>query len=485
MTMTVDSQLEETGGLPAKPREYCGICAVTGGTEILEKTYLGLHALQHRGQEATGIMLAGKGDCCLHRGKGLVDDVFGKIPEKMRKQPVERAVSHVRYSTTGIRDNNEAQPLMVDMGGYEVGIAHNGTICNAASLHTQLQQEGAIFQSTADTELILHLMARSLLKRHNGDVWDALAEALQKVRGAYSLVMMTADEVAAVRDPYGFRPLNIGRFPDGSYMIASETISFNVTGAEFVREVEPGEIVLWDRQNRMQSKIFTDSPKRAHCIFEHIYFARPGSNVFGDNVSAVRKRTGRRLAREAPVDADLVMPVPDSGMFAALGYAEASGLPFDMGFTRNHYVGRTFIDPGLKSRQGMVSRKLQPITEAVKGKRLCLIEDSIVRGSTSRARIHTLREVGAKEVHMRISCPPHKFGCYFGIDFPEPEELIANKMNIEELADALYLDSLAYLSQEGMLSCVSAYEPNDYCCACFDGNYPVEPERRPGALGYQ
>ncbi|MFW6414359.1 MAG: amidophosphoribosyltransferase [Verrucomicrobiota bacterium] len=461
---------------PGKPREYCGLCGVSGGTEILERTYIGLHALQHRGQEASGIMVAGDGKCRLHRGKGLVDDVFGRLPEKIRKQSVANAISHVRYSTAGIRDNNEAQPLMVDMGGYEVGIAHNGTICNAGSLHSQLQQEGAIFQSTADTELILHLMARSLLKRHNGDVWDALAEALQQVKGAYSLLLMTTDEVAAVRDPQGFRPLNIGRFPDGSYMIASETISFNVTGAEFVREVEPGEIVLWDRQQQMRSKHFSESSKRAQCIFEHVYFSRPGSNVFGDDVSTVRKRMGRQLAEEAPVDADLIMPVPDSGMFAALGYAEASELPFDMGFTRNHYVGRTFIDPGLKPRQGMVSRKLQPIPEAVKGKRLCLIEDSIVRGSTSRARIHTLREVGAKEVHMRVSCPPHKFGCYFGIDFPEPEELIANKMSIDKLAESLSLDSLAYLSQDGMLSCVSAYAPEDYCCACFDGNYPVIPE---------
>ena len=464
-------------GITDKPREYCGLCGVSGGRDILESTYLGLHALQHRGQEAAGIMTSDGENCCRHAGDGLVDDVFARLPEKVQKQQTERAISHIRYSTAGTKENNDAQPIMVDMGGQYVGIAHNGTICNAKSLHSKLQNEGAIFQTTSDTELILHLMSRSLLKHHDGDVWDALAEILREVQGAYSLLLMTRGEMAAVRDPLGFRPLNIGQFPDGTYIVASETITFNVTGAEFVREVEPGELVVWDKDNNMTSRRFAECRKRAHCIFEHVYFARPGSNVFGDSVFSVRKEMGRRLAEEAGVETDIVMPVPDSGMFAALGYAEAAGIPFDMGFTRNHYVGRTFIDPGIQSRQRMVSRKLQAIPEAVAGKRLCLIEDSIVRGSTTKARVHTLRDSGAEEVHMRVSCPPHKHGCYFGIDFPEESQLAANKMTIDEMADSLGLDSLAYLSQPGMLSCVKAYRPEDYCCACFDGCYPVQPER--------
>ncbi|MFO7821892.1 MAG: amidophosphoribosyltransferase [Lentisphaeria bacterium] len=461
---------------PASPREKCGLCGVSGGEEVLELTHLGLHALQHRGQEAAGIMMTFDDDCALHADKGLVDDVFSEMPSAWRTKNIERAIAHVRYSTAGVPGGKIAQPLMVDMAGEKVGIAHNGTICNARSLRKELQSEGAIFQTTGDTELILHLMAQSLIKRHQGSIWDALEEALQRIEGAYSLLLMTRDNMVAVRDPHGFRPLAIGDFCDGSYMVASETISLHVTGANYVREVEPGEMIIWNKNNGMESRRFAECTKRAHCIFEHVYFARPGSNVFGDSVRDVRKAMGRKLAEEAPVDADVIMPVPDSGMFAALGYSEASGLPFDMGFTRNHYVGRTFIDPGLASRRKMVSRKLQPIAEAVRGRRVCLIEDSIVRGSTSRARISTLREVGAKEIHMRISCPPHRYGCYFGIDFPEREKLIANKMDVQDLAASLRLDSLAYLSVDGMLDCVEAYRPEDYCCACFTGDYPVIPE---------
>ena len=460
----------------ATPREKCGLCGVSGGEDVLEVTHLGLHALQHRGQEAAGIMMQFDDDCVLHAGQGLVDEVFSSIPQEWRRKSVARAISHVRYSTAGMPGGGIAQPLMVDMAGEKVGIAHNGTISNARSLRRQLQSEGAIFQTSGDTELILHLMAQSLIKDHQGSIWDALEASLRKLEGAYCLLLMTRDSMAAVRDPYGFRPLSIAEFCDGSYIVASETISFHVTGAAYRREVEPGEMIIWNKNNGMESRKFAESKRRAHCIFEHVYFARPGSNVFGDSVRNVRKDMGRKLAAEAPVDADVVMPVPDSGMFAGLGYAEASGLPFDMGFTRNHYVGRTFIDPGLLSRRKMVTRKLQPIAEAVEGKRICLIEDSIVRGSTSRARISTLREVGAKEVHMRVSCPPHRFGCYFGIDFPEREKLIANKMSLEDLTTSLRLDSLAYLSRDGMLACINAYDPEDYCCACFDGRYPVTPE---------
>ncbi len=459
-----------------KPREYCGLCGVTGGEGVLENLHLGLHSLQHRGQEAAGVMGSTGTECSLHRGTGLVDDVFASLPTSWRTAALKRTIGHVRYSTAGGSSIINAQPLMVEMGGQQVGIAHNGTICNAGALRRELQDAGVIFQTTTDTELVLHLMARSLKKDHNGDIWGALKTALGKLQGAYCFLLLTRDHLVAVRDPWGFRPLAIGDFYDGSYMVASETIAFNVTGARYVREVEPGEMVIWGPNNRMESRQFAKATRRAHCIFEHVYFARPGSCVFGDSVYEVRKAMGRQLAIEAPVQADVIVPVPDSGMFAGLGFAEQSGIPFDMGFTRNHYVGRTFIDPGLVSRRKLVTRKLQPIAEAVRGKRVCLIEDSIVRGSTSRARIHTIREAGATEVHMRISCPPHRFGCYFGIDFPRRDALLANKIPLADLADSLRLDSLAYLSQEGMLASVRKYQPEDYCCACFDGQYPVAPE---------
>lgn len=460
-----------------KPRENCGLCGVTGGERVLERTQLGLHTLQHRGQEAAGIMASFGNNCQLHKAGGLVEQVFAHLPANWFEKDARRAISHVRYATAGGSTAVNAQPLMVNMGGQTVGIAHNGTICNAMSLRQELLDEGAIFQTTTDTELILHLMARSLTKNHHGRIWQALEEALHRLKGAYSLLLMTEDSMVAVRDPHGFRPLVIGDYDDGAYMVASETIAFGVTGAVFVREVEPGEMVIWDAHNRMESRRFAESSRHAHCIFEHVYFARPGSYVFGDSVYAVRKQMGRVLAQESPVDADVVVPVPDSGMYAALGYAEVSGLPFDLGLSRNHYVGRTFIDPGLTCRSKLVNRKIQPIPEALRGKRVCLVDDSIVRGTTSRARVHTLRQAGVKEVHMRISCPPHRFGCYFGIDFPERDQLLANRVECEDLCRALRLDSLGYLSKEGMLSCVKAHLPQDYCCACFDGDYPVLPDR--------
>ncbi len=458
------------------PREHCGLCGVTGGEAVLERVQLGLHTLQHRGQEAAGIMACVGGKCRLHKGNGLVEQVFRQIPETWHRGPVSRAISHVRYSTAGGSAVTNAQPLMVDMAGDVIGIAHNGTLCNAATLRQELQQEGALFQTTSDTEIILHLMSHALSKHDRGHIWEALEDALQRVAGAYSLLLMTRDALVAVRDPHGYRPLCIGDFTDGAYMVASETLAFQALGAAYVREVEPGEMVIWGANDRMDTHLFATSARKAHCIFEHVYFARPGSYVFGDSVYEVRKQMGRVLAREAPVEADVVMPIPDSGLYAALGFAEVSGIPFDMGLSRNHYVGRTFIDPGIESRRKMVTRKLQPIAEALRGKRICLIEDSIVRGSTCRARVHALREAGAREVHLRVSCPPHRFGCYFGIDFPEKSELLANKVPSADLCRSLRLDSLHYLSREGMLSCVKAHPPEDYCCACFDGDYAVQPD---------
>ena len=461
-----------------KPREYCGLCGVTGVAEdALEKVYLGLHSLQHRGQEAAGVMAVIDDECHLHKTAGLVDNLFGTLPANWWKADIHHAISHVRYSTAGASTVANAQPLMANVNGKFVGVAHNGTISNAASVRQMLLEEGAIFQTTTDTELVLHLMARCV-RKNNRDYREALIEALGYLKGAFSLLVLSKHNMVAVRDPHGFRPLCIGKFKDGGWMVASESIALSVTGAEYVRDVEPGEIIYWNIETgEMTSRKFAESTRKAYCIFEHVYFARPGSRVFGDSVYEVRKAMGRRLAVESPVAVDVVMPVPDSGMYAALGYAEQSGIPFDMGLSRNHYVGRTFIDPGLSSRRKLVQRKMQPIDEAIRGKRICLIEDSIVRGSTSRARIHTLREAGAKEIHMRVTCPPHRHGCYFGIDFPDREKLIANKIpSVEELAKHLHLDSLAYLSQEGMLSCVKAHPAKDYCCACFDGDYPVIPE---------
>ena len=460
-----------------KPKEYCGLCAVSGGADVLERVHLGLHSIQHRGQEATGVMVAlPDGESLLHKAPGLVGEVFARIPDSWPVHDVTRAISHVRYGTAGGSTAVNAQPLMVNVAGHTVGIAHNGTICNAPSLREELLQDGAIYQTSTDTELILHLMARAA-KDCDGDLWKALEEALGRLKGAFSLLVMIDGVMAAARDPFGFRPLAIGDFEDGAYIVASETIAFSVTGAAYVREVEPGELVIWGAGNRMTSRQFAPCERRAHCIFEHVYFARPGSRVFEDSVYQVRKEMGRVLARECPVDADIIVPVPDSGMYAALGFAEESGIPLDMALSRNHYVGRTFIDPGLSSsRQKLVSRKLQPIAEALAGKRVCLVDDSIVRGSTSRTRVHTIRAVGAKEIHMRISCPPHKYGCYFGIDFPESESLLANKVAPDDLCRSLRLDSLGYLSKDGMLSCVRARRPEDYCCACFDGQYPILPD---------
>ncbi|OPZ26786.1 MAG: Amidophosphoribosyltransferase precursor [Lentisphaerae bacterium ADurb.BinA184] len=459
------------------PREHCGLCGVSGGESVLALTHLGLHALQHRGQEAAGVMLAGGGTCFLHRARGLVDDAFDGLPPVMRGLAAERAIAHVRYSTAGDSSAANAQPLMVEIAGQKLGIAHNGTLCNAASLRLELLADGAILQTTSDTELVLHLIARALRKRPATQLWDAVAESLTRLKGAYAFLLLTKDCMAAVRDPMGFRPLSIGDLPDDGCLVASETIAHTVTGARPVREVEPGEMVIWGPGGRVESRRFAPCVRRAHCIFEHVYFARPGSYVFGDSVYEVRKAMGRQLAREAPVAADVVIPVPDSGTFAALGFAEESKLPFDMGFTRNHYVGRTFIDPGQRlSRRKLVARKLQPIAEAVAGRRVCLVEDSIVRGNTCQARVRTLRDAGAREVHMRVSCPPHRCGCYFGIDFPESGQLLANQAPLEQMRERLRLDSLAYLSKDGMLSCVRRYRPEDYCCACFDGRYPVEPD---------
>jgi len=463
--------------------EYCGLCGISGYREnAVALVAEGLLALQHRGQEAAGVLACCNGELTLHKRKGTVDEAMSDIPPEFLKVRTSAVIGHVRYGTYGGDGVENAQPLLVRMAGYQIGIAHNGTLTNASSLRRELQRTGSIFLTNTDTEVVLHLMSRSL-EQTGFSIRKALEIALKRLRGAYCFLLMTPSGFYAVRDPLGFRPLSLGRFEEGGWIVASETLAFDVCGAEYVREIEAGEIIYIPHDSfepesatfDRGTNLFLKREGLAQCIFEHVYFARPGSRVFGDSVYKVRLAMGRQLAREHPVDCDIVAPVPDSGMFAAMGFARELGLPFDMCFTRNHYVGRTFINPASAKRAAMVIRKLQPIPEAVRGKRLCVVEDSIVRGTTSRARIRALREAGASEVHMRVSCPPHKYGCYFGIDFPEPSKLIARNYSVEEIAGQLELDSLGYLSRDGMLSCVEAHDPSDYCTACFDGRYPVNP----------
>ena len=469
--------------------EYCGLCGVSGASELVSALIAeGLFAQQHRGQEAAGIAtLDSSGNVKLHKHRGLVPDLMNDFPADMMLPDIVGGIGHARYGTFGGPSVLNAQPIKVTMGDIPVAIAHNGTISNAGVIRAGLQRKGHIFQTNTDTEIVLHLMSREL-EDNDYNIEKCLQIAISKLEGAFCLLLLVPEGMYAVRDSMGFRPLSLGKIAGGGWIVASETIAFPVTDAEYVREVEPGEMLFFPANSSTSHEtpvtiasgkhrnLFAGSGERnAHCIFEHVYFARPGSYVFGDSVYQVRISMGRQLAREFPAECDMVMPVPDSGMFAAMGFARELGIPLDMGFTRNHYVGRTFIDPGHATRAAMVMRKLQPIPEAIQGKKVCVVEDSIVRGTTSKARIKALREAGAVEVHMRISCPPHRFACFFGIDFPEEESLIANRYSVKEIEKILDLDSLGYLSVEGMLGCVTAHPPTDYCTACFTGDYPVTP----------
>ncbi len=454
-------------------KEHCGIFGIANHPDAAEMTRLGLFALQHRGQESAGIFVYGDGVCDLHKGMGLVADVFPVLPPQWKKKPGTMAIGHVRYSTAGKSNISNAQPFAVEFDKWNLAIAHNGTLSDAPMWRSHLKRTGAIFQGDFDTEIILHIAARQ--HKAGSPPWDALEYALKNVEGAYSIVALCEKGLCAARDPYGFRPLCMGRIGK-TVVFASETSAFDLVGAKYERDVKPGEIVYVSEKGHVKSKILSLSKKRAHCIFELIYFARPDSLIFGESVFDTRKRFGAKLAEEHPVKADVIVPVPDSGMYAALGYSDASGIPFELGIMRNHYVGRTFIKPSQDDRRTTVNLKLNPIREAIKGKRVCLVEDSIVRGNTSKERVRTLRENGAKEVHMRISCPPHIQPCFYGIDFPSAEELIANTHSIEEIASIIGADSLAYLSLEGMLSCVGKTSPKDYCHACFSGKYPVKPK---------
>ncbi|SHF50598.1 amidophosphoribosyltransferase [Desulfacinum infernum DSM 9756] len=454
-----------TGYTPSK-REECGVFGVYGHAEAAKLAYFGLYALQHRGQESAGITSSDGCQIYDYKHMGLVYEVFKE--ETLKELKGDLAIGHVRYSTTGASRLANAQPFVVLHKGEYYCMAHNGNLVNAASIRRELEREGTIFQSTMDTEVIVHLLARNL----GYGLEEALARALGRVQGAFSIVMCTRDKLIGARDPRGFRPLCLGEL-NGAYVLSSETCALDLIEATYIRDVEPGEIVIIDRNGLRSFKPF-ERVRPAHCIFEFIYFARPDSIIFGQNVYAFRKRLGHLMARENHPDADLVMPFPDSGNYAALGFAEESRIPLEMGVIRNHYVGRTFIQPSQTMRDFGVRIKLNPVREILKGKRVVIVEDSIIRGTTTRTRIKTLREAGAREVHMVVSCPPHKHPCPYGIDFSTKGELIAAQHSVEEIRDFIGLDSLSYLSLEGLLQGAQApLEAHPYCVACFNGDYPV------------
>jgi len=452
------------------PKEYCGVFGIYGHPEAAKLVYFGLYALQHRGQESAGIVTSNGQETHEYKGMGLVPEVFNeKILDTL---PGHIAIGHVRYSTTGASLLRNAQPFVVYHLGKTIAIAHNGNLVNAYTLRKQLEEDGAIFQSTMDSEIIVHLWVRYF---HLG-IEEGLAKALSKVKGAYSLVLMTEDTLIAARDPLGFRPLCLGKLKNSGYVVASETCALDLIEAEYIRDIEPGEI-LFINEDGLRSIHLPRTNRCAYCIFELIYFARPDSHIFGQNVYLFRKAQGHELQKEVEIDADFVMPFPDSGNYVAIGYAEAAKKPFEMGMIRNHYVGRTFIQPSPSMRTFGVKVKLNPVKELLKGKRVIILEDSIIRGTTCRTRVKTLREIGVKEIHLLVSCPPHRFPCYYGIDFSSRGELIAASKKVEEIGKFLGLDSLHYLSMEGLLR--STHIPREcFCLACFDGNYPISLEKK-------
>jgi len=449
---------------PIRPKDECGVFAVYNHPNAAVLTYYGLFALQHRGQESAGIVTASGANTpfVVHKGMGLVSQVFTN-PD-LEKLKGNRAIGHVRYSTTGSSNIKNAQPLVVDCARGQIAIGHNGNLVNAAILRDELERSGSIFQTTVDSEIILHLLAQP------NSVNGGVLAALRRVQGAFSLVMMGEREIIGVRDPFGFRPLVLGKL-DGAYILSSETCALDLIHAEFIREIEPGEVVIIN-EDGIRSEHPFEPQKRAFCMFEYVYFARPDSIVDDINVAKVRTAMGRELARLHPVEADLVVPVPDSGNYAALGFAEELGISYEHAFVRNHYIGRTFLQPTQLIRDFNVRVKLNLIKEAVKGKRVVVVDDSIVRGTTARARVVNLREAGAAEVHMRISCPPHKHACHYGIDFPDPANLLANQCTIDQIREYLGADSIGYLDVDGM---VRATEKtfDRFCLACFNGDYPI------------
>jgi len=444
-------------------REECGVFGIWGAENAARLTYAGLYSLQHRGQESAGIVATDGKEFHAHRGLGLVSDVFAG--ESLDRLTGHIAIGHNRYSTTGRNHPQNAQPLVVNYREGDLAIGHNGNLVNALELRRKMEEQGSIFQTTSDTEVILHLIARSKAT----ELERMIPEALALCQGAYSLVILAGETLIGVRDPRGFRPLCLGKRGD-AHVLASETCALDIVGADFVREIAPGEMVLIDKSGVRSIQILAPEPQRA-CVFELIYFSRPDSVVFGASVDAVRRKLGRRLAVEHPADADIVISVPDSSNSAALGFSEESGIPFELGLIRNHYVGRTFIAPEQITRSFGVNMKFNPVRRILEGKRVIMVDDSIVRGTTSRSLVMMLRAAGAKEVHFRVSSPPIGWSCYYGIDTPNRSELIASSHTIEEIRKYLHVDSLGYLSMEGLRACVE--RPDDHCYACFNGDYSV------------
>ncbi|MBU1121909.1 MAG: amidophosphoribosyltransferase [Candidatus Omnitrophota bacterium] len=447
----------------------CGIIGISNHKDAGRLSYLGLYALQHRGEESAGIVAFNGSKINYHKGMGLVCDVFDERSINILKGSV--AIGHVRYSTTGSSHMQNIQPFYVGHKKGHIIIAHNGNLTNTVKLRNRMEHQGSIFQTTMDSEIITHLMVCS----RGDDLKNNVISALSQLEGAYSFAMMVNDVLIGARDPHGFRPLCLGKV-DEAYVLASETCALDLINAKYIRDIEPGEIVFITKNNIESIKPFAKK-KHAICIFEYIYFARPDSNIFDKNVYLTRKQLGKNLAKESGILGDVVMPIPDSGSYAAMGYAQELGVPLEMGMIRNHYVGRTFIQPSQVIRDFRVKVKLNPIREVLAGKTVVIVEDSIVRGTTSRIRVKTVREAGAKEVHMRVSCPPIKFPCFYGIDFPTKKELIATGRSVDGIRKSIGLDSLNYLSVEGMVK--SMFLPgNEFCTACFTGKYPTKVSRR-------
>ena len=446
-------------------KEYCGVIGVFGHKDAAQLAYLGLYALQHRGEESAGIVSSDGKKVHQHKGMGLVGNVFNE--DNLKKLKGHIAIGHVRYSTTGSSTVKNVQPLLVNHKKGFIAVAHNGNITNSVELRDELEDSGSILQTTMDSELIIHL----LVKDQQNNYRQKIGPITSRIEGAFSFVLMVNDSIYAIRDPHGFRPLCLGKIGT-AYVVASETCALDMMQAKYLRDIEPGETLIIDK-NGLASIKPAETKRLASCIFEYIYFARPDSTIFTKSVYLTRKNLGRALAKESPAEADIVMPIPDSGTYAALGYAEESKIPFEIGFIRNHYIGRTFIQPSQLVRDFKVRVKLNPVQEVIKGKRIVIVEDSIVRGTTSRGRVRALREAGAKEIHMRVSCPPLISPCFYGIDFPTKKELIAANHSIEDIRKFIDVDSLSYLSLEGMLGAMML--PKDsFCTACFTGNYPTK-----------
>jgi amidophosphoribosyltransferase len=455
-----------------KFHDECGVVAIYSNPEAEKLAYLGLHALQHRGQESAGIVTSNGMALNMHKAMGLVADIFNE--EELAKLHGTLAIGHTRYSTAGDSSLLNAQPIMVQSNKGMMALAHNGNLVNASELRGRMESQGSIFQTTSDTEIIVHLIAFS----KEQTLPEAMADALRRVEGAFSLVMISPDRIFAARDPRGFRPLAMGRIPaqpgqkQDTIVFASETCAFDLIGANYEREVKPGELIVVGPEG-VTSRFYATPMAQSSCIFEHVYFSRPDSRVFGRPVQESREELGRQLAREAPADADIIVPVPDSGVTAAMGYAAESGIPLRFGLIRNHYVGRTFIEPRQTVRDFGVKLKLNPVRSLLEGKRVVLIDDSIVRGTTSRKIVRMIRSAGAKEVHMRISCPPTISPCFYGVDTPSKKELIAANNTVEQIREFIGADSLSYLSLEGMKKACGDGEKTTYCTACYTGKYPT------------